>query len=50
MTVKVWINGEAQVLKPSQRWASLDLDDQITEVEVDKDYYVAAIELTDLIG
>ena len=45
---KVWINGEAKVLTPSQRWDRLDLDDPIKTVKVDKDYYVGTIELTDI--
>ena len=45
MPVKVWINGDPTVLTPGQRWGRLDLDDPITDVNVDKDFYVASIEI-----
>ncbi|MBT3241789.1 MAG: M1 family metallopeptidase [Bacteroidetes bacterium] len=45
--VKVWINGEPRVLVPGKRWTSLDLEESIEKVEVDKDYYVATMKITD---
>ncbi len=46
MPVKVWINGKAQVLKPGQRWNTLELESPIKQVKVDQDFYVASLELT----
>ncbi|MFO7616017.1 MAG: M1 family metallopeptidase [Bacteroidales bacterium] len=46
MPLKVWIGGSPQILKPTQRWNNLKLDNSDGEVRVDPDYYVAALKLT----
>ncbi len=46
MPLKIWIDGEAALLNPSQGWQNLDLEAPIRNVKVDQDYYVAGIELT----
>ena len=43
MKVKLYINGELQWMKPGQRWQNLTLEDPITLVQVDQDFYVAEI-------
>jgi aminopeptidase N len=47
MPLKVWINGQATILNPGQRWDRLDLEEPIETIKVDKDFYVASFELTD---
>ena len=48
MPVKVWINGKAKVLKPGQRWNTIELESPIKQVKVDQDFYVASFELTEI--
>ncbi len=43
MPVKVAINGQIKWLSPRQRWARLDLDEDVVSVEVDRDFYVATL-------
>ncbi|MDB4584471.1 M1 family metallopeptidase [Draconibacterium sp.] len=48
MKLKVFINGQMHWLEPTQRWERLELDDPISSVEVDKDFYVANFKIADL--
>jgi len=48
MKLKVYINGKSHWLEPSQRWERLELDNTISKVEVDKDFYVATFQLTEI--
>jgi len=46
MKVKVRINGEPRWLDPLQKWQDLGIEEPIKTVKVDKDFYVAELNLT----
>ena len=46
MPLKIWIKGKAHLLKPSQRWNILKLDEPIDAISIDPDYYVGTLKLT----
>jgi aminopeptidase N len=48
MKLKVYINGKLHWLEPTQRFEWLELDNVISKVEVDKDFYVASFNIADL--
>lgn len=48
MKLKVYINGEMMWLQPGQRWTTLKLDQPVSSVEVDKDFYVATFKATEI--
>ncbi|MBC35465.1 MAG: peptidase M1 [Bacteroidetes bacterium] len=49
MKTKVYINNEMHWLDPSQRWQRIKAEEAIKKVEVDKDFYVASFELTEIV-
>jgi aminopeptidase N len=42
----VYLNGEKQILNPTTLWSSIKVPESITEIEVDKDFYIIPFELT----
>ncbi len=45
MPVKVYIDGKLHWLTQGNRWKTLDLDEDISTVKVDRDFYVATAEV-----
>jgi len=45
MPLKIWIDGKVININPSARWTSLKLDASAPEITVDKDYYVAVLNI-----
>lgn len=45
MPLKIWIGGVAKNITPSARWTTIKLDSADPEVIVDKDYYVASLNM-----
>jgi len=48
MKTKVRVNDQTLWLEPTLLWQELELDQKITRVEVDKDFYVASFKLTEV--
>jgi len=48
MRLKVYVDGRLRWLEPHQRWQILDVDEDIENVEVDKDFYVASFLITNI--
>lgn len=45
MKLKVEINGKTQWLEPIKKWQNLPLEESITSVKVDKDFYVTTFQI-----
>jgi aminopeptidase N len=45
MPLKVWIGGKSMMIKPTQGWNSVTTETTVTDVIVDKDFYVAALNM-----
>jgi aminopeptidase N len=45
MPLKVWVAGTAKNITPSSRWTTIKLDSSNPEIMVDKDYYVAVLNM-----
>jgi len=45
MPLKIWIAGSAKNINPSTRWNTIKLDVSNPEIKVDKDYYVAVLNM-----
>jgi aminopeptidase N len=45
MPVKVWVGGVAKNLNPTANWATIKLDAPNQDIVVDKDYYVAVLNM-----
>jgi aminopeptidase N len=42
----IYLNSAKQILNPTTLWSSIEVPESITEIEVDKDFYVVPFELT----
>lgn len=45
MPLKIWINGSALKVKPTTRFTTISLDSENPDIIVDKDYYVASLNM-----
>jgi aminopeptidase N len=45
MPLKIWVAGSAKNINPSSRWTTLKLDSANPQIIVDKDYYVAVLNM-----
>jgi aminopeptidase N len=45
MPLKIWVAGSAKNINPSTRWTTLKLDSANPQIIVDKDYYVAVLNM-----
>ena len=48
MKLKVYINDEMKWLQPGRRWADLKIDQPVSTVVVDEDFYVATFKATEI--
>jgi hypothetical protein len=45
MPLKIWISGEAVIVNPQTKWSTIRLGQLDAEIVVDKDYYVASLNM-----
>lgn len=45
MPLKIWISGSPKNINPTTRWTTIKLDEPDSDIKVDKDYYVAALNM-----
>jgi aminopeptidase N len=45
MPMKIWVEGSAKNINPSTRWTTVKLDSSNPEIVVDKDYYIAVLNM-----
>ena len=45
MPLKIWVSGVAKNITPSSGWTTVKLDVSNPEIKVDKDYYVAVLNM-----
>lgn len=48
MKLKVHVNEETLWLSPGKKWQNFNLEEKISSVTVDKDFYVASFQLTEI--
>jgi len=48
MSLKVYLNGQTHWLKPNNKWQNLELENPVTNIKIDQDFYVAGFQVTKL--
>lgn len=45
MPLKIYVNKKPLIINPSARWTTITLDEPASEIKVDRDYYVAVLDM-----
>ncbi|MGB4293868.1 MAG: M1 family metallopeptidase [Bacteroidales bacterium] len=45
MPLKIYVNKKPVIINPSARWTTITLDEPASEIKVDRDYYVAVLDM-----